>query len=178
MLCVWQCQPDVGAEPALFAGTDDIGMVFVPEAGQGFHADAVARGIGRWQPVFVKYDRAIEAVLYENVQHIFLTNDEKRQDAPAFCLFFTGMDSVFNEIGKDHGQVRAEGRTAVRDIGLGRNGDTFAYGRTEISRKGGIDDRVFTILLPFGLIELQTYVFDQGQGFIIVVIRYEGCQFL
>ena len=54
-------------------------MVFIPETGQGFHADAVARGIGRWQAVFVECDRAIEAVLYENVQHIFLTDDEKSQ---------------------------------------------------------------------------------------------------
>lgn len=129
-------------------------MVFIPETGQGFHADAVARGIGRWQAVFVECDRAIEAVLYENVQHIFLTDDEKSQDTPAFCLFFTGMDGVFDEIGKDHGQVRAERRTAVRDIGLGSDGNAFAYSRAEIRRKGGIDDGVFTIFLTFGLIEL------------------------
>lgn len=93
----------VRAEPAFFAGADGVGVVCIEEMGEGFHAYAVARGIGCGQAVFVECDFAVKAVLDENIQHVVLADGDDGQGALALRLFLTGMNGIFDEVGKDHG---------------------------------------------------------------------------
>ena len=121
------------------------------------------------QTVLVEHDRPIEAVLDEDVQHISLPDRQERQDTPPIRLLFTCLDGIFNEIRKDHGQIRTKRRTTLRNIRLSRYSNPFLRSPIEIRRQRRIDDSILAILLPLRLVQFEANLLNQLQRSSIVL---------